>query len=122
MPLPAREYARLLAELTLAYGALARSCKASASSTWGKPLVSRTARPAGAALPGRMADQVTLWRRLRRPTPDAPLPASGLAVDELPVAAPLATVITLLQAELGSRFAHVVTSQSPLDGAPQGRR
>ncbi len=115
------EYARLLAELTLAYGALGPILQSLGffdlgQTPWFRVLLALLALHCLV----RMADQVTLWRRLRRPTPDAPLPASGLAVDELPVAAPLATVITLLQAELGSRFAHVVTSQSPLDGAPQG--
>lgn len=114
------EYARLLAELTLAYGTLGPILQSLGFFDLGQTLWFRVLL---ALLVlhclVRMADQVILWRHLRNPAPDAPLPASGLALEEVRVAAPLATVITLLQTELGSRFAHVVRSE-PTAGTADG--
>ncbi len=107
------EYSRLLAELTLAYGTLGPILQSLGFFDLGQTLWFRLLL-ALLALHSlmRMADQVILWKHLRDPSPQASLPVSGLSVEQLWIAAPLATVVTLLQIELGSRFAHVVTSGS----------
>ncbi len=113
------EYARLLAELTLAYGTVGPILQSLGFFDLGQTLWFRVLLALLALhCLVRMADQVILWQHLYKPTPDSPLPSSGLAVETVPVAAPLSAVVTLLETELGSRFAHVVTSASTQSVAP----
>ncbi len=107
------EYARLLAELTLAYGTVGPILQNLGFFDLGQTLWFRVLLALLALhCLVRMADQVILWQHLYKPTPDSPLPSSGLAIETVPVSAPLPAVVTLLETELGSRFAHVVTSTS----------
>ncbi|MBK9230530.1 MAG: cytochrome c biogenesis protein ResB [Anaerolineae bacterium] len=68
----------------------------------------------------RLADQYLLWINLRHPTPDSPLPPSGLVITEVRVPAAPATAADCLMAELRSRFRLVVSGASAANGAEPG--
>lgn len=56
----------------------------------------------------RLADQFLLWRHLRRPTPGAPLPPSGLRTVVVHTPTTFAVVSERLTGELRARFRHVL--------------